>query len=143
MGDGLFINANVDQKTASNVSIVAGTIQVLCATEAEKHPAFVVKFIALSVTTEIVVVIKNKDAGVLTLFFQVIPGCCKPAHAATDDDQVVMLVQWCVFLGFLSLPGERMSNFKRTGMTASHTRENRGIVTGERVDANVRPGGRL
>ena len=35
-----------------------------------------------------------------------------------------------------------MGNFK-TGMTASHARENRGIVMGERVGANVRPAGRL
>ena len=36
-----------------------------------------------------------------------------------------------------------MGNFKRAGMTASHARESRGIVMGERVDANVRPAGRL
>jgi len=52
-----------------------------------------------------------------------------------------MLVQWHISLGFLSLPGKCVGNLKRAGMTPSHAREDRGIVAGERVNADLSPAG--
>ena len=78
------------------------------------------KLVALCMSAEVVMVVEYKNACIGTDLLSIVVGCCKAAHTCADNNEIVMLVQGQVIVGFLPLPGQGMSNLIRTLVTATH-----------------------
>ena len=77
---------------------------------------------------KIIMVVQNQDFFVSTGLLSIEVGRGETADAAAHDDQIVGLIQLSVLLGFVTAPGQIMSDFKGPGMAAAYAGEGWGVI---------------
>src|ERR1019366_1680038 len=118
------------------------------AAETEAERAADTEFVALGVSTEVVVVVEDENAGFRTGCFAVEVSGGQAANAAADDDQVVG------FAGFFGLArripecavAQGVSSVEGTGVAATHAGESGRVIVGRGLGTDggltcAKPGG--
>ena len=84
---------------------------------------------------EVVVIVENENAGLWASLFAVEVSGRQAADAAAHDNQIVRLACVCwISGGFPKSPiAQGVGDVKGAGLTASHTRERRGIRSRRRM----------
>src|SRR6516164_11857492 len=125
----LKLDAEIAQETLCHIAPQSlWRLDRLTAAIADQRARAGSELIALGMAAEIVVIVDNENAGVRPHPLTIKPCRRKPADAAADHDQVVVLLDCRVVdAEALAFAGESMRNFERTGMLAAHAGQSRRI----------------
>ncbi len=112
--------------------ILERIFDVCRAAQFDEHAALVMKFVALGVAAEVVVIIEHEDSSVRTAFFLEIVSGRQAADSAAHDNEIVFLVRIDGVGRIIPLLAiaNQVRQFKGAGMTAAHAFAGWRIVAG-------------
>ncbi len=83
------VNAQLLDHALGNGAIGSGALDREGASKTQAERAVHAEFVALGMSAEIIVIIENKDTGLVADRLAIEVGCCETADTAPDDDQIV------------------------------------------------------
>ena len=127
--EALHVDSEFFQQADGFFAVVAGSFDGLGATVAEQQAVAGLEFVALGVSTEIVVVVEEQDASIGSGELAVKKGGGQATDASADDDQVVGLVVGDGVRPFLAV-AQGVRGFPGAIVAAAHSGLGRGVVVG-------------
>ena len=129
-GKGSNIDSEFFDKTSSHRAVWSRAFNGKSSAKPDQHIAGLMKFVALGVSAEVVVIIQDQNAGVCLALLAIKVGSGESADSASHNHQVVFFA--CVRWGSGMLPEVAIANgvrcFVYLVMVAAHTVQSRRVI---------------